>query len=65
MRLLKSITMAVGAHGSHVTALLSTHDMEMALRLADMLWVMTSDRTLCTGTPDELHGGLKKEKLVF
>ena len=65
MRLLKSITMAGGAHGSRVTALLSTHDMEMALRLADRLWVMTSESTLCTGTPGELHEVLKKEKLVF
>ena len=65
MRLLKSITMAGGAPGSRVTALLSTHDMEMALRLTDRLWVMTSDRTLCTGTPGELHEVLKKEKLIF
>ncbi len=65
MRLLKSLTMSDDDAAEHVTALLSTHDMEMALRLADRLWVMTSDRTLCTGTPDELQEVLKKEKLVF
>lgn len=57
MLLMKKIT---GTSGS---ALLSTHDMEMALRLADELWVMTQDHTLVCGTPTELEDLLVKEQL--
>lgn len=35
------------------TILLSTHDLELALQVADELWVMTDDK-VTTGTPDEL-----------
>lgn len=48
---------------SGVTTLLSTHDMEMAIHLADQLWVMTSDRRLVCGTPHELEDLLIDEKL--
>lgn len=56
MRLMKSVV-ADGA------VLLSTHDMEMALHLADELWVMTTDRRLLTGTPQELEDVLVSENL--
>lgn len=35
------------------TILLSTHDLELALQVADELWMMTDDK-VTTGTPDEL-----------
>lgn len=35
------------------TILLSTHDLELALQVADELWVMTDDK-MTTGTPDKL-----------
>ena len=35
------------------TIFLSTHDVELALQLADRLWLMDTDR-LCVGTPHEL-----------
>ena len=35
------------------TILLSTHELELALQVADELWVMTDDK-VTTGTPDEL-----------
>ncbi|WP_443702668.1 ABC transporter ATP-binding protein [Prevotella sp.] len=35
------------------TILLSTHDLELALQVADELWVMTDDK-VTTGTPDKL-----------
>lgn len=35
------------------TILLSTHDLELALQVANELWVMTDDK-VTTGTPDEL-----------
>lgn len=44
-------------------ALMSTHDMELALRLADFLWLMTSSHELLCGTPEELHNHLIAEKL--
>lgn len=44
-------------------ALMSTHDMDLALRLADFLWLMTSSHELLCGTPEELHDYLIAEKL--
>lgn len=58
MRLLKQI-----AIDSHAALLLSTHDMEMAIRMADQFWVMTTDHRLITGTPSELDNVLANEKL--
>lgn len=43
--------------------LLSTHDMEMAIHLADELWVMTTDHQLLTGTPLQLDEVLTHENL--
>lgn len=45
------------------STLLSTHDMEMALRLADELWVMTRDHRLVCGTPQQLEQLLTDEGL--
>lgn len=41
------------AHEEHKTILLSTHDVELALRLSDYLWLM-EPQCLSTGTPQEL-----------
>lgn len=45
------------------STLLSTHDMEMALRLADELWVMTRTHHLVCGTPQQLEQLLTDEGL--
>ena len=42
------------AHEEKKTVLLSTHDLELALRLADRLWLMERHRGLRVGTPREL-----------
>ena len=52
----------IAASGKAV--LLSTHDMEMALRLADTLWLMTSSHKLLCGSRDYLHDSLASEQLL-
>ncbi len=49
------------AHEQHKPILLSTHDVELALQLADRLWLMES-RQLSVGTPRELadNGSLSR-----
>lgn len=45
------------AHDTHKTIFLSTHDMELALQIADELWLMScgqQDTPLTIGTPPEL-----------
>ena len=42
------------AREQHKTILLSTHDMEQALQLADRLWLLAKDRRLASGTPEDL-----------
>lgn len=45
------------AHDTHKTIFLSTHDMELALQIADELWLMSrgqQDTPLTIGTPSEL-----------
>ncbi|MCS6773884.1 MAG: ABC transporter ATP-binding protein [Anaerolineae bacterium] len=42
------------AHQTGRALLLSTHDLELALRFADLLWLMGGDGTFVTGTPTEL-----------
>ena len=61
----KSVEGDYGANDScyGTAALMSTHDMELALRLADYLWLMTSSHELLCGTPEELHDNLIAEKL--
>lgn len=64
MRLMKSIASGDSdSNGQAQGVLLSTHDMEMALRLADEIWLMTQDRRLLCGTPSELEESLIKEHL--
>jgi iron complex transport system ATP-binding protein len=41
------------AHDEQKTIFLSTHDVEISLQLADMLWLMTPQQ-LHVGTPREL-----------
>lgn len=36
------------------TIFLSTHDMELALQLADKVWLMTKEQGVVTGTPEDL-----------
>ncbi|MCG8455065.1 MAG: ABC transporter ATP-binding protein [Holophagales bacterium] len=42
------------AHEEHKAVLLSTHDLDLALRSADLLWLLDSDGRLRTGLPEEL-----------
>jgi iron complex transport system ATP-binding protein len=42
------------AHDHDQTVLLSTHDLTLALQLADQLWVITPERDLLVGTPEDL-----------
>lgn len=64
MRLMKAIAAENNGGGHHAQGvLLSTHDMEMALHLADEVWLMTQDRRLLHGTPKELEDALTKENL--
>ncbi|MBO5182289.1 MAG: ABC transporter ATP-binding protein [Paraprevotella sp.] len=53
------------------TIFLSTHDLELALQLADRLWLMDKERGVVTGTPEDLSldGNLEqfftREGIVF
>lgn len=49
MRLLRDI-----AHTSGRTILLSTHDLDLALRTADRLWLLSSEGALLAGAPEDL-----------
>ncbi|MEB3225969.1 MAG: ABC transporter ATP-binding protein [Synechococcus sp.] len=49
MQLLQSL-----AHQRGRTILMSTHDLELALRSADQLWLITPHQRLVVGTPEEL-----------
>jgi iron complex transport system ATP-binding protein len=43
------------AHNSNIAVLISTHDLDFALRLADKLWLMSkSPQNLTIGTPQDL-----------
>lgn len=42
------------AHEESKTILMSTHDLELALQTADMLWLMSKGGVLHTGTPRQL-----------
>ncbi len=49
MRLLHSISRESGK-----VVFLSTHDLELALQLADTVWLMDRERGISTGTPEDL-----------
>lgn len=49
MQLLHSLS-----HKYRKTIFLSTHDLELALQIADMLWLMDKDNRLKIGTPEDL-----------
>ncbi len=42
------------AHDHGQAVLLSTHDLDLALRIADRLWAIASDRRVYTGAPEDL-----------
>lgn len=42
------------ANNEHRTILLSTHDLDIALKIADKIWLLPADSTLTTGIPEEL-----------
>ena len=49
-------------HEESKTIFLSTHDLELSLQAADMVWLMTRQEGLLTGTPRQLadNGALKR-----
>jgi iron complex transport system ATP-binding protein len=49
MRLLHHLT-----RHTHKTIFLSTHDLELAIQMADKLWLMDKENGIITGTPQEL-----------
>ncbi len=57
MESLRNLTRA-----ENIGALLSTHDLDLALRFADELWILTSDGKIITGPPEvlALDGELEK-----
>jgi iron complex transport system ATP-binding protein len=42
------------ARDQHLTIVMSTHDLELALRVADRVWLLGRDGRLADGTPEEL-----------
>jgi len=50
MRLLLDLTRRAGK-----TIFLSTHDLELALQVADKLWLMDKNEGIIVGTPEELR----------
>lgn len=42
------------SHEKNLSILLSTHDLELALRQADQLWLLAANGTLRQGTPEQL-----------
>ncbi|WP_321279557.1 ABC transporter ATP-binding protein [Marinifilum fragile] len=49
MQLLRQI-----ASNSGKSVLMSTHDLDLALQMADKLWLLSADKGLLTGTPEDL-----------
>ena len=47
------------AEERRLTILVSTHDLEIALRTAHRLWIL-SDRGLCEGAPEEMKGEVER-----
>ena len=49
MQLLRSLSAKVGK-----SILMSTHDLDLALQMADKLWLVDAEKPLTTGTPEDL-----------
>ena len=49
MQLLHSLT-----RSTNKTIFLSTHDLELALQIADKIWLMDREKGISTGTPEDL-----------
>ena len=49
MQLLHRLTRETGK-----TIFMSTHDLELALQIADRIWLMNNQSGICTGTPEDL-----------
>lgn len=49
MQLLRQI-----ASNSGKSVLMSTHDLDLALQMADKLWLLSAEKALLTGTPEDL-----------
>lgn len=49
MQLLRTLSSTVGK-----SILMSTHDLDLALQMADKLWLVDADKPLVTGTPEDL-----------
>ena len=45
------------ARARHIAVLLSTHDLDLALRCADTIWLIDADRQLHQGAPEDLALG--------
>jgi iron complex transport system ATP-binding protein len=57
LSLLRNLT-----HKTGHTILVSTHELDLAMQLADEIWVMSPGRSLITGTPEEIvHSGILDE----
>lgn len=52
------------AHGQGKTIILSTHDLPLALRLCDSLWLINPDRSITEGTPQALQSSEALQALV-
>jgi iron complex transport system ATP-binding protein len=59
MRILHQLTRQTGK-----TIFLSTHDLELALQIADKLWLMDKEKGITIGTPDELKENGSLEKFI-
>ena len=42
------------SHDTQKSILLSTHDLELALQIADKIWLMEQGKEMVTGTPEDL-----------
>lgn len=66
MQLLHQLT-----RSANKTIFLSTHDLELALQIADKIWLMDKEKGIHTGTPEdmalngELGGFISREGIVF
>jgi phospholipid/cholesterol/gamma-HCH transport system ATP-binding protein len=58
--------MILGARKQHgVTSIVISHDMASALRIADMIYMLSEGRLVASGTPEELASGKSEVALRF